>query len=211
MNNKLLIGLWLCIAMTQTALSQTPIPGVGWQKAFGGSGYEGGGATNPFDSLHTNFKSLLKTQDGGFIIGSLASSADGDVAGNIGYNRIWISKIDSSGTIQWKNFFGNVGQWNLLGSVIEAEGGGYMMVGTAKAGDDNLPNNPNADDVLLVKMNEDGQVAWQRKYGGTGIDRGYSVARNKTGGYTVVGYTESSDGDAVSPGKDAGDLWLLKV
>src|SRR5918993_1299904 len=102
MNNKLLIGIWLCIAITQTAISQEAIPGVGWQKTFGGSGYDGGGGTYPRDSLHTNFKSLLKTRDGGFIVGTTCYSSDGDAAGNTGSGKIWISKVDSSGSIQWK-------------------------------------------------------------------------------------------------------------
>ncbi|MCF3111033.1 hypothetical protein LL912_19760 [Niabella sp. CC-SYL272] len=53
-------------------------------------------------------------------------------------------------------------------------------------------------------------IQWQKALGGSGYDVAYDVKATKDGGYIMVGYTTSNDGD-VSGGKGNYDYWVVKV
>jgi hypothetical protein len=59
-------------------------------------------------------------------------------------------------------------------------------------------------DVLLVKTDSNGETLWNKTYGGSGYDRGYSVVQTFDGGYIVAGQTNSF-------GYGKSDFYLLKV
>jgi len=53
-------------------------------------------------------------------------------------------------------------------------------------------------------------IQWQKAMGGSAYDVAYDVAPARDGGYIMVGYTTSDDGD-VSGGKGSYDYWIVKV
>ena len=69
-----------------------------WQKSLGGSDYD-------------YSTSIQRTTDGGYIVGGISPSNDGDVSGNHGGlgGDYWVVKLDSSGNIQWQKCLG--GSW----------------------------------------------------------------------------------------------------
>lgn len=209
MNNKLLIGIWLCIAMSGTAGAQEPLPVIKWQRTIGGGYFDG--QVNYFgpDSIPTNAKSLIKTRDHGYLVGARTGSSNGDATGSQGLFKPWTVKLDSSRAYQWSKNSGTGQLPSLYGSVIEATGGGYIMVGASPDGDDSTYNEDSQ--LLLTRFGDDGTLTWEKRYGGSNSDRGYSIAKNGTGGYLVTGMTLSSDGDAVSPSKGSRDLWIINI
>ena len=59
-------------------------------------------------------------------------------------------------------------------------------------------------DLLVLKLNPDGTVAWQKTYGGSQSDYAYSIQQTSDGGYIVAGGT-------VSFGAGGSDFWILKL
>ena len=47
----------------------------------------------------------------------------------------------------------------------------------------------------LVKTDSAGNIQWSKTYGGTNDDRGEEVIQTSDGGYAMIGYSRSSDGD----------------
>jgi hypothetical protein len=77
--------------------------------------------------------------------------------------------------------------------------GGYIIVGTTRS------FGAGGSDVLLVKVNADGDTVWTRTYGGANDDAGLSVLEVASGGgYMVAGKTQTFGG-----GGD--DVYLLRV
>ncbi len=147
-----------------------------WDKTFGGSSWDVG-------------SSVQQTKDGGYII-----------AGYTGpWYDVWLIKTDSSGTLEWdKTFGGTAGAYDYGYSVQQTSDGGYIIAGYTQsfgAGD---------WDVWLLKTDASGNKVWDKTFGGSDEDYGYSVQQTSDGGYIIAGITKSfGAGDA--------DVWLLKT
>jgi hypothetical protein len=132
---------------------------------------------------------VRQTTDGGFIIiGSVNNSGD-----------VGLIKTDSQGTEEWNKTFG--GSNSDYGySVQQTTDGGYIITGrTSSFGN-------SGDDVWLIKTDSQGTEEWNKTFGGSNSDIGYSVQQTTDGGYIITGYTFSF-GNV----NGQNDVWLIKT
>jgi hypothetical protein len=71
-------------------------------------------------------------------------------------------------------------------------------------------------DVAVIKMASDGNIEWQKLFGGSKDDTGAAIQQTSDGGYLVIGSTQSDDdyvqGRHSGGGRyPTGDLWLFKL
>jgi hypothetical protein len=147
-----------------------------WDRTFGGSGDDYG-------------YSVQQTNDSGYIL--LGTSKFG---GDYGFRLI---KTDANGNELWdKAFGGSKDDWGR--SVQQTSDGGYILLGwTYSFGAGNA-------DVWLIKTDANGNKQWEKTFGGSSGDFGYSVQQTSDGGYILVGgtYSFGTEGSA--------DVWLIK-
>jgi len=163
---RLLIAI-LSLLLLSPGLSLASAPPLQWQKTFGGTETEYG-------------ESVQQTSDGGYIItGYTNSYGSGDY-------DVYLIKTDPNGNSQWQKTFGGTNEERAY-SVQQTTDGGYIIVGyTASYGAGRI-------DVFLVKTDPNGNLNWQKTFGGTSSDWGKSVQQTFDGGYIIAGTTHSFD------------------
>ncbi len=164
---------------------------IDWQQNFGGSDYD-------------EARTVRNTNDGGYIVAGNSESSDGDLSGNNGLDDYWAIKLDGSGNLEWQQHYGN-SDGDLCRSVVQTADGGFLFAGGSQ---DTVST---VDDQWLIKTDASGNVEWDQRYGGSGIDVAYDVQQTSDGGYITGGETFSDDGDVSGPYEGGGDFWMVKL
>jgi hypothetical protein len=82
-------------------------------------------------------------------------------------------------------------------AILQTQDDGYIIVGTT--------NNYGQDsDILVLKLNSEGEMEWSRIYGGERDDFAHSVQETEEGGLILAGITWSF-------GSGSQDIWILKL
>jgi len=96
-------------------------------------------------------------------------------------------------------------------SIIETQDGGYAILGFTNSTDGDIQDKDLAvNDYWILKYNRYGALQWNRTIGGSGDDRGQSLVQTSDGGYALVGYAMSSDGDG-SRNEGFHDNWIVRL
>jgi len=177
-----------------------------WQKTYGGSAWE-------FAS------DIAVTPDGGYIVVGKTCSKDGDVSGRHETNvfrlndDFWVVKLDKDGNIIWQKTLGGSDSESAY-SVAVTQDGGYIVAGETHSNDGDVNENHGLVDSWIVRFDKDGNIVWQKTYGGSGWDDAFAIAITPDGGYIVVGSTSSNDGDVSKSHPSTGpwsDAWIAKL
>jgi hypothetical protein len=98
---------------------------------------------------------------------------------------------------QWVRIYGGA-NLDRATSIQQATDGGYIVVGmTNSFGAGN-------SDVWVLKLDSNGNILWQKTYGGTEFEYARSIQQTADGGYILVGGTLSS-------GDENSDLLIIKL
>jgi len=176
--------------------SAAQAPTIKWQKTLGGSDEDDG-------------YSILATQDSGFIVVGETYSSDGDIHGYHSNGDGFIMKLNASGTIVWSKTLGGSAEDGLY-HVTQTSDGNYIAAGTTSSSDGDIASSHGFYDYWVVKFTPTGTVLWNKTYGGAADDEANAIQQASDGGYIVVGYSSSSDGDLVG-NKGYEDVWVLKL
>ena len=168
-----------------------------WQKSLGGSGND-------------RTSSIRQTADGGYIAAGTSDSNDGDALGNYGSLDGWVVKLDGNGELVWQRMFGGT-MTDWIKDIQQTIDGGYIFTGTTFSRDSFMLKHPRyIANVWVVKLNAEGQIVWQRVFGGSKIDEGRAVQQTKDGGYVIAAYNTSSDG-GIPKSHGEWDYWIIKL
>lgn len=185
----------IIIAMVFSA-STLAQPALQWQKCLGGSWDEW-------------VEYSEQTDDGGYIIVGSSESTDGNISGNHGAFDCWIVKLDSVGALKWQKAIGGTG--SEYGTCIrQTADGGYIVAASTTSNDGDVSGNHGTCDYWVIRLNENGDIQWQKTYGGTAYDFASFIDLTNDGGYIISGYSNSDDGD-VTGNHGNNDYWIINI
>ena len=96
-------------------------------------------------------------------------------------------------------------------SITATSDGGYAILGYTQSNDNDITDKQDESfDYWVLKFDANDQLQWQKTYGGTADDRGYDIIQTSDGGYAILGYSFSNDGDT-SVNSGLQDYWLVKL
>lgn len=91
---------------------------------------------------------------------------------------------------------------------------GYILAGSSlsKNSGNKLDDNVGDLDYWIWKMNEDGDLEWQKSFGGAGTDFLQSIKLTRDGGFILAGTSNSEKGfDKKDDCKGQEDFWIIKL
>jgi gliding motility-associated-like protein len=195
-------------------------PRPAWDKTYGGA---------DFEELHSG----VQTLDKGFVFaGQTLSKQGGDVSQasrdstefSLLRGDMWVVRTDSLGVKLWdKRYGGNSLDrcWKIIQNTS-----GYLLIGQSNStpsGDKTSLNQGNSD-FWVVQIRPDGEMIWEKSYGGAGEDIAFSGVETADGGYLLYGHSNSNRSGDKSDNlrndptitdstllADRRDLWLVKI
>ncbi|TNE77968.1 MAG: T9SS type A sorting domain-containing protein [Bacteroidetes bacterium] len=175
-------------------LSQAPT--ISWEKSIGGTGYD-------------YAWSVIETSDQGYLFTGMTASSDGDLSGSHPMGDVLLVKLDINGAISWVKTFGGFDQ-DQGRKVIETSDGGYVIAGATASVSGDVTMNQGLIDAWLIKVDQTGNLVWQKTFGGSAYDYFDDLIQLSNGNIVAVGYTSSTDGD-VSGNHGVDDVWVVSV
>lgn len=152
--------------------------GLSWDGVYGGPGTDLG-------------ISVLNGSDGGYIIAGITDSF------GAGGNDIYVLKTDNDGILLWEKTYGGVLD-DRCTSMIMTSDGGYLISGYTHS------FGAGGSDVWLLRLDSNGELLWERTYGGIDDDWGNSVQEIQQSGFIIVGGT-------CSYGAGNSDLYMIRT
>ena len=148
-----------------------------WQQNFDGGSRDEGYA-------------LLQTPNGDFVIAGLTTSPVS------GMDAVCLIRANSRGEIIWDRNFHDFRSSAAM-DLVSTPDRGFALAGWGE-------NAAKYFDVLLIKTDANGQIQWQKNYGGTAGESAYAVLSHPNGHFTLAGYTASK-------GSGGMDNYLLEI
>lgn len=149
-----------------------------WQRTYGGNADEFG-------------FSVAQTQDNGFVIAGTLSPF------MAGYSDVYLAKVSESGELNWQNLYG--GEFSDFGYyVVPVVDGGFLVAGYTYS------YGSGQEDFYLIKTDANGNLSWQRTYGGTNSELAYCIKHTLDNGFIIAGATNSF-------GAGGSDVFLVKT
>lgn len=135
---------------------------------------------------------VRQTTDGGYIITGHTYTSPADLP-----PEMLLIKTDANGDTLWTRLFGE--DYEATGYCVEETfDGGYIIGGNI------YPSIHNPSDILLIKVDTNGDSLWGKIIGGDGGDWTRSIQQTQDGGFIITGGTGSY-------GPSNQNIWLVRL
>jgi hypothetical protein len=172
-----------------------------WDRSYGGTGAD-------------TLLSIVPTGDGGFLLGGYSGSgiSGNKTNANFGLDDFWVLRIDSAGNKLWEQEYGGSG-YDILHAIVRTSDG-FLLAGYSSSppSGNKTSDNYGAADFWLVKIDPNGNMLWDKSYGGDGSDYLYTAVPASNGGFLLGGASAfHSSGNKASQAFGNFDYWLVRV
>ena len=177
-----------------------------WEKSFGFSG-------------HDHAYNIIATQDGGLLFngfldvtssgGQGTTFQKGSLSARHGVGEFWVHKINLEGEIEWRQYFGGTNNDRSY-DAIETSSGDFIVVGISESEDVDISNPHGGYDIWVIKLDQEGNLIWERSFGGSQYDAANAVTLDQGENIYVFGNTFSENQDVSSP-LGQSDMWLISL
>nr|MBN2276625.1 hypothetical protein [candidate division Zixibacteria bacterium] len=149
-----------------------------WQRNYGGGGSD--------DAA----KIIISRDHNLVVVGSSSSTPDGQ-------SDIYLFKVNREGELIWDRMLGGH-DYEDGSDVIELPDGGLAVIGTTRSyGAGNT-------DIYLARLNKDGEILWEKTFGGADLDHGSALTLIPGGDFLILGWSKSF-------GNQREDFYLARV
>lgn len=138
---------------------------------------------------------MIQTNDGGYALAASTNVYGVDPPYD---SEAYLVKTDSNGNLEWNQTYDLFPYGVITWSVAQTMDGGYVL-----AGEYSNYTSGDRGNAVLFKTDSNGNLQWNKTYGGVNYDNAYDVVCTSDGGYALAGHTASFG--------TGGDYWLIKT
>ncbi len=174
-----------------------------WQKRYGGQDE---------DRIWVSHQ----TRDGGYVVGGSSRSgiSGTKTEASRGDKDFWLIRLDANGDLIWDKTIGGNRLDAIRGDIIEMPDGGFFIAGVSEsdASGDKTQANRGDWDFWVVRVNRQGDIMWDKTYGGDDKDVLQAVLPMADGGFLLGGSSESGiSGDKDDFLRGLNDFWIIRI
>jgi hypothetical protein len=129
------------------------------------------------------------------------------------FSLLLISTTSNAQDILWEKSYGGKHAEYLFDAQPTADYG-FILAGSSISGKTGNKEDANKGDLdyWIWKMDEKGDLDWQKSFGGSGVDLLQSIRLTSDGGYILAGISDSKKGlDKHDDAKGNDDFWIIKL
>lgn len=131
---------------------------------------------------------VIQTADGGYLFSAYSTSYGPGL-------DVLLIRTDPGGDTLWTRVYGGSGD-DMAEGIVQTDDGGYaILVATSSKGAGGL-------DYSILKINSDGDLLWEKTYGGSRDDCCFSIDYTNDGGFIMAGYQVTAS---------SMDIYIVKV
>lgn len=136
------------------------------------------------------------------ILGGITTSTEFDDSKAKHYGDIWLTRMDLKGKVLWHKVV-KEGFEDMIYRVIESRYGTILCVGSSFT-------LTKSKEFWFLKLDEDGNVLLNKKFGGKGYEELTSIIECKSGGFLMTGYSlyQQLENSNIKGQKD---FWLIRI
>ncbi len=166
-----------------------------WAKNFGGP-------------LEERLYDSQAAPDGGVLMVGTSLSTSGDVPGNYGSYDAWLLRLDADGQLLWSRHFGGAQEDRAF--AVKSLGEGWLVGAFTSSADGTVSSNHGLKDAWLLRLDDAGNLLWEKNFGGTAEDRFFALAIAPSGAYAAAGLSASADFD-LDGNHGLRDAWVIEL
>ncbi|MCD1295511.1 hypothetical protein CUJ83_10920 [Methanocella sp. CWC-04] len=145
---------------------------------------------------------LIRDSDGNYVLAGTAMSSKPAATWDV-----LLIKFDDNGNIIWQKEY-DTDYIEVAFNVAETSDNNYVVTGYIYPD----PRNNRDSQVILIKVDKNGDQIWKKTYGGSSIDWGKYIVQTSEGGFLITGWSESfGTGDrdvyVIKTDKDGNLVW----
>ncbi len=129
--------------------------------------------------------------------------------------------IHSQPSIEWQLCLGGTGLES-ISQIIQTSDDGYILLGSTSSDNGDVTGwhsgyewiggglGPRTQDLWVVKLNQLGDIEWQKCLGGSSNEYAHDIKQTSDGGYVIIGTSFSTDYDLADINSDP-SIWVMKL
>lgn len=163
-----------------------------WESCIGGSDWDW-------------LTDVIQSKAGTYFAVGRSRSNDGNVSGNHGATDGLIAKVDNEGAVLWTRQYGGSSD-DEFSSITQTADGNFVAVGYTQSDIGDAISH-----AWIVKFDTNGEIIWEKAYGGSGEEDANAVVATADGGIAVGGLADSNNGDVDGQRISNQAGWFLKL
>ncbi|MBU1737076.1 MAG: fibronectin type III domain-containing protein [Proteobacteria bacterium] len=146
-----------------------------------------------------------------YILGQSDATWGSPLNAHAGSEDAFVSKLNSSGVLQWHTFLGSANADRAQGITADISGNLYITGFSPATWGSPLNAHAGSEDAFVAKLNNSGVLQWHTFLGSASADRGFEITSDSSGNLYITGYSTATWGSPLNAHAGSEDVFVASL